>query len=164
MSQTRRPGGEAPQRLNACQSIYMKQLPRTANPLVIRTCFQSQEAWETVCGFIRAPQYVTSDPFYANIDLLDDIEFENLAAEDLLARVPGDYPHSFLLVVDCVTIRPPEFPVLVVDLYADRGRTFRAIPSEIQGIENNLSIANMDFFEFADNVDPDGIFRGFPES
>ena len=136
----------------------MKQLPRTANPLVIRTCFESQEAWETVCGFIRAPQY------YANVDLLDDIEFENLAAEDLLARLPGDYPHSFLLVVDCVTIRPPEFPVLVIDLYADRGRSFRAIPSEIQGIENNLSIANMDFFEFADNVDEDGIFRGFPES
>jgi len=54
--------------------------------------------------------------------------------------------------------------VLVIDLYADRGRTFRAIPSQIQGIKNNLSIANMDFFEFADNVDADGIFRGFPES
>jgi hypothetical protein len=30
------------------------------------------------------------------------------------------------------------------------------------GIENNLSIANMDFEEFAENVDDDGIFRGFP--
>jgi len=142
----------------------MQQLPKTANPLVIRTCFASQAAWETVCGLIRAPQYFTSDPFYANVDLLDDIEFANLAPEDLLARVPGDYPHSFLLVVDTFTIRPPEFPVLVIDLYAEHGRNFRAIPSEIQGIENNLSIANMDFFEFADNVDEDGIFRGFPES
>ena len=142
----------------------MKQLPTTANPVVIRTCFESQEAWETVCGLIRAPQYDTSDPFYANVDLLDDIEFENLAPADLLARVPGDYPHSFLLVVDCITITPPEFPVLVIDLYAERGRNFRAIPSQIQGIENNLSIANMDFFEFADSVDDDGIFRGFPSS
>jgi hypothetical protein len=32
------------------------------------------------------------------------------------------------------------------------------------GIENNLSIANMDFEAFAENADPDGIFRGFPES
>jgi len=31
-------------------------------------------------------------------------------------------------------------------------------------VENNLSIANMDFSEFADNVDKDGIFRGFPDS
>jgi hypothetical protein len=31
------------------------------------------------------------------------------------------------------------------------------------GVENNLSIANMDFEEFADAVGPDGIFRGFPQ-
>jgi hypothetical protein len=142
----------------------MWQLPITANPLVIRTCFDNRQAWETVCGLIRAPQYFTSDPFYANVDLLDDSEFANLSPEDLMARVPENYQHSFLLVVDDTTISHPEFPVLVVDVYADRGRTFRAIPSQIQGIENNLSIANMDFFEFADNVDADGIFRGFPES
>jgi hypothetical protein len=29
-------------------------------------------------------------------------------------------------------------------------------------IENNLSLANMDFEEFAEAVDPDGVFRGFP--
>jgi len=144
--------------------MYMKQLPTTANALVIRTCFESQQAWETVCGLIRAPQYFTSDPFYANVDLLDDIEFDALSPEALMARVPADYSHSFLLVVDRIAITPPEFPVLVIDLYGQRGRTFRAIPSQIQGIENNLSIANMDFFEFADNVDEDGIFRGFPES
>jgi hypothetical protein len=139
----------------------VKLLPKSANPLVIRTCFESQAAWETVCGLIRAPQYFTSDPFYANVELLDDAEFENLTAEDLLACVPGDYPHSFLLVVDRVTIAAPEFPVLVIDLHAERGREFRAIPSQIQAIENNLSLANMDFFEFANSVDGDGIFRGF---
>src|SRR5690349_17396898 len=142
--------------------MYMKQLPTTPDPLVVRTCFESQESWETVCALIRAPQYFTSDPFYANVYLLDDIEFENLATDALLARVPGNYPHSFLLVVDRITITSPEFPVLVIDLYADRGRSFRAIPPQIQGIENNLSIANMDFFEFADAADTDGIFRGFP--
>jgi hypothetical protein len=36
------------------------------------------------------------------------------------------------------------------------------IPSEIQSIENNLSLANMDFEEFAESADKDGIFRGFP--
>jgi hypothetical protein len=143
---------------------YMRQLPKSANPLVIRTCFENHAAWETVCGLIRAPQYFTSDPFYANVELFDAVEFENLTPEDLLECVTDVYPHSFLLVVDCVTITPPEFPVLVIDLYAERGRNFRAIPSQIQAIENNLSIANMDFFEFADSVDADGIFRGFPRS
>lgn len=41
------------------------------------------------------------------------------------------------------------------------GRTFRAIPSEVKPIVANLSIANMDFAEFADHANPDGMFRGF---
>jgi hypothetical protein len=35
------------------------------------------------------------------------------------------------------------------------------VPRQVQAIENNLSIANMDFFEFADSADADGVFRGF---
>jgi hypothetical protein len=42
------------------------------------------------------------------------------------------------------------------------GRTFRVIPSEAWGVENNLSISNMGFAEFADAVDDRGVFRGFP--
>jgi len=49
-------------------------------------------------------------------------------------------------------------------LYEEYGREFCAIPSQIQGIETNLTIANMDFEEFADSVGADGVFRGFPES
>lgn len=42
------------------------------------------------------------------------------------------------------------------------GRTFRCRVAEIASIEANLSIANMDFNDFAANTDPDGVFRGFP--
>jgi hypothetical protein len=55
----------------------------------------------------------------------------------------------------------PEFAVLVVNLRNNPHPPFRALPAEIQSIENNLSIANMDYQEFAQNVDSDGIFRGF---
>jgi len=34
-------------------------------------------------------------------------------------------------------------------------------PSQVQRIENNLSISNIDLEEFAESVDEDGIFRGF---
>jgi hypothetical protein len=33
------------------------------------------------------------------------------------------------------------------------GRTFRSIPQEVEPIVANLSISNMDFFEFADRAD-----------
>ena len=134
----------------------MKQLPKTAHPLVIRTDFENQQAWDTVCELIRAPVQEGHESFNAYVEFLDDPEFRNLGKEDLLARVPADYDHSFLMVAD------GEATILVVDLYAERGRSFRAIPTAIQSIENNLSIANMDFAEFAESVDADGIFRGFP--
>lgn len=50
------------------------------------------------------------------------------------------------------------------DLAGNAGfNEFRVILSEIQRIENNLSIANVDFEEFAGSVDQDGGFRGLPK-
>ena len=151
-------------RASAPQSTNMKQLPKTNHPLVIRTDFENQQAWETICELIRAPVPEGSDTFYAYVDFLEDADFRNLSQENLLARVPRDYAQSFLFVVDGTAITHPEFPILVIDLYSDRGRSFRAVPSQIQAIENNLSIANMDFVEFAGAVNKDGIFRGFRSS
>lgn len=141
----------------------MEQLPITNDPQVIRTSFENQPAWETICKLIRAPVYEWKEAFHAHVTFLDSAEFRNLSKDELLARVPADYGHSFLLVVDEIAITQPDAPILVVDLYEERGRSFRAIPSTIQSIENNLSLSNMDFFEFADSVDQDGIFRGFPK-
>jgi hypothetical protein len=140
-----------------------KQLPKTKNPLVVRTDFEQRHGWEMICRLIRAPIYVPGDTFHANVQFLEDVAFRGLDTEDLLARVPSDYRHSFLCVVDNTTTTHPAFPILMVDLRRNRGRSFRAIPSTIQAIENNLSISNMDFSEFAAATDQDGIFRGFPE-
>jgi hypothetical protein len=43
------------------------------------------------------------------------------------------------------------------------GREFRCEVGEVASIEANLSIANIDFEEFADGVEDDGVFRGFPQ-
>jgi hypothetical protein len=68
-----------------------------------------------------------------------------------------------MFVVDRTALSHGDQPILVMDLYAEPGRTFRVIPSEMWSVENNLSLANMDFAEFADSTDADGIFRGFRE-
>lgn len=133
------------------------QLPKTENPLVLRTDFSDQSAWERICAAIREPV----DDFRAYVEFVDDVAYRNMTKEQLLQLVPIDYPHSFLILVDQTATSLPEFPLLIVDLYEEPGREFRAIPSQIQGIENNLSIANMDFREFADSADENGVFRGF---
>jgi len=140
----------------------MKQIPNTNCALVIRTDFDHQLAWDHICKLITAPVSEYGDVFYANVEFLEEPEFRDLGPADLLARVPPHYNHSFLIVVDAIATADPDLAVLLIDLNTERGRQFRAIPTEIQGIENNLSISNMDFFEFADNVDANGIFRGFP--
>jgi hypothetical protein len=52
-------------------------------------------------------------------------------------------------------------PLVAVDMHDEPGRWFRVVPGRISSVENNLSLANMHFGEFADHVDPDGVFRGF---
>jgi hypothetical protein len=72
----------------------------------------------------------------------------------------GGTNHAVLFVADKVTMTHPERPIICVDV-SEPERMFRVIPSELWGPENNLSLANMDFDEFADNTGSDGIFRGF---
>ncbi len=67
------------------------------------------------------------------------------------------------MVADSVAISPPDYPLLVIDLSEERGRQFRAMAREVCSIDNNLSIANMDFIDFANEMDKGGVFRGFPE-
>ena len=54
-----------------------------------------------------------------------------------------------MILVDRTAITHPEHPVLILDLFDPSSQAFRAVPSTVQAIENNLSIANMDFEEFA---------------
>jgi hypothetical protein len=128
---------------------------------VIRTDFSDQARWEAIRAAIIAPS--EDDGFVAAVEFVDDPTLAGFTVDHLLALATEEtigYQRC-LLVVDAVTTASREWPVLVIDLREDRGRQFRAVASHIHSIENNLSIANMDFFEFADNVEIDGVFRGF---
>jgi hypothetical protein len=136
-------------------------LPMTKDTPVIRTCFEDDAAWKAICDLIRQPWHEAGQDFYASVDFVDNPIFRDRTDQELLTMAPRDYWHSFLFVVDRTSCHRSEIPILVLDLRAEPGRTFRAVPSEVPGIQSNLSIANMDFYEFADNVDHDGVFRGF---
>lgn len=112
-----------------------------------------------LCAKIREP--VGEIRFVAYVEFVSDTQFEGLAGAKLLQSIPDGYVHNFIVLVDAHALCQQDFPVLIVDLYDSPGREFRALAREVQGIENNLSIANMGFEEFADNIDTDGVFRGF---
>jgi hypothetical protein len=136
----------------------MKRLPKSQNALVLRTDFSDQAAWETIRDAIRAPV----GEFHAYVTFVEETAYDGLTRAQLLELFDEDRDHTFVIVADRTSMADAEHVLLVVALFRERGREFRAIPSQIQSIENNLSIANMDFHEFADSVDDDGVFRGFP--
>jgi Domain of unknown function (DUF6924) len=137
----------------------VKTLPKTENSLMLRTDFADDAAWAALCEAVQEP---SEEGFKAIVDCVNDPAYEGLTVEQLVALAPKDGERSFAFLADRTTFTNPERPVLVVDLDDEPGRTFRVIPREMWGVENNLSIANMDYSEFADSVDPDGVFRGFP--
>ena len=140
----------------------MKPIPKTENALVLRTDFSNQAVWEEICATIRKPVGIFR--FRANVEFLDDVDYAGITTDQLLELIHKNYNHTFVIVADQTAISQPDHPLIIIDLYEGSGREFRAVPSQIQGIENNLSIANMDFEEFAESVDEDGVFRGFPEN
>jgi len=129
--------------------------------LVIRTDFSDQRTWEAVRTAIEEPDetsYMYPPEFW------DRSTYEDISVEGILSRLPKAIEDPFVAVVDHTTIASAEMPILLVDLSKSNGqygRTFRIIPRELPSIEVNLSLANMDFFEFADSADGDGVFRGF---
>jgi hypothetical protein len=133
----------------------LKNIPETENALVLRTDFSDDALWKAVCTAIREPV----DGFLAYVDFLDDPEYDCVTAGQVVGALPPDYEHTFIFIVDAVTLSGPDHPILVVDLLDEPGRTFRVIPSCAGSIENNLSIANMGFEDFAESVDSDGVYR-----
>ncbi len=142
--------------------VRVKPLPTIENTLLLRTDFSDDSEWASLCKTVQQPN---EDGFQAYLECISDSAYEGLTVEQIIVLEPkGDQggKHIFAFIADQTTFASPERPVLVVDLDDEPGRTFRVIPRKMWSVENNLSIGNMDYSEFAENVDPDGIFRGFP--
>ncbi len=138
----------------------LKKIPTTKNSLALRTDFSDESAWAAICSAMQKPV----GEFRAYVHFVSDSEYEGVSIEQLPSILSEDSHRSFAFIIDHMALSHPEHPILVVDLHDKPGRTFRVIPSESWAVENNLSIANMGFEDFADAVDRDGIFRGFPLS
>jgi hypothetical protein len=160
----------------ACSpTVNTMKRPTEHDPWVIRTDFASDDGWSDLCKMIAAPQTDAGMKFYAYVRYVNDVKYRDKEAHELILSLPDDYPGMFCFIVDRECIINPEHPILVVGFYPSDNESFdrppretprsdlasfRALPSKVQEIENNLSIANVDFEEFAGSVGDDGIYRG----
>ena len=81
------------------------------------------------------------------------------AGRNCCRGIPDLAAYGCVFVADATAMSAAEHHLLVLDPANPDGQTFRVIPSEAWGVENNLAIANMDYSEFADAADPDGVPR-----
>ena len=136
----------------------MNQMDTSDATPVIRTDFSDEATWKKIQTDVAA----THGPgFSANVHFIDTRQYDGLTAEALLQRVPDPNNYGCIFVADAITMSSAEHHLLVLDPVHPERKTFRVIPSEAWAVENNLWLANMDYSEFADLADPDGVFRGF---
>ena len=136
----------------------MQTLPKSDDTLVIRTDFSDDAEWENVCAMIREPV----GEFRAYVEFVNDPVYDGLSIDQLPQLISPETAPAVLFIVDHKTIYEPESVVLAVDVASQASRTFRVTPSEMWSVENNLSLANMDWEDFAACTDDKGVFRGFP--
>ena len=125
---------------------------------VIRTDFTDDAIWTKIQKDVAA---TNSMGFSANVRFVNDQQYNGLSGQEVLQKIPGLHEYGCIFIADLVTMTTEEHHLLVLDPSNPKGKTFRVIPSEAWGVENNLALANMDYSDFVDSTDPDGVFRGF---
>lgn len=155
--------------------------PSEHDPWVLRTDFSDDSAWSRVRELIAKPELEGGMKFQAYVRFVSEPDYQGMSAEKIVHSLPDDYPGHFLFVVDKATLSADDYPVLVIyfgpdsidikdherapkDVPLSEIQHFRALPHTIRVIENNLSIANMDWEDFESSLDATGVFRGFNRS
>jgi hypothetical protein len=131
--------------------------------LLVRTDFSDAAAWDKLVTSVRTPG---GEGFLADVTPVSDRDYAGWSWQELRDLVPRtDHGPRLLFVADLETITEPDQPIVVVALYPSTGDedrpAFRVVPAQLWSVENNLTIGNMRWDEFADRLDEQGVFRGF---
>ena len=132
-------------------------LPNSSYPLLVRTDYSDDTAWEALKQKVTSPE----NEYEAVITFIDERKFENLSLDQLPSIDCEQDKYDFIFIADSISMYNKEKTILCVDLGENYGKHFRVVPSKLWAVANNLFIVHMEFNEFAESVDPNGIFRGF---
>jgi hypothetical protein len=131
--------------------------PSEDGTLFLRTDYEREDRWNALLHSIRTP---SAEGFLASISIVRDPSFAGFTEEEIRRRAKEQNGSFLVLVADAMAQANDGFPVLVVDTSGEDRPSFRVAAKCLWAVENNLSLANMDWEEFAESVDADGIYRG----
>jgi hypothetical protein len=123
---------------------------------LLRTDASQPDRWAALLAAIRTPN---ADGFVAYVSVATDAALDGLD-EPAIRRLPRDANSAgFVLVADAEAQAGDEFPILVVDLSGEDRPSFRVAARCLWSVQNNLSIANLDWANFTDYLGADGVYR-----
>ncbi|MGI8664510.1 MAG: DUF6924 domain-containing protein [Jatrophihabitans sp.] len=141
----------------------MVMLPSSYSSLLVRTDFGSEDRWLEVSEQALAANELG---FQAYVRPVSNRDFDGASWHTVAAAIPPtDQGAAVLFIADQTTLASPELPILVIDILVDAAEDhppFRCLPAHLWSVENNLNVFNLDWHDFAANLSPDGVFRGFP--
>ncbi|WP_329281363.1 DUF6924 domain-containing protein [Streptomyces sp. NBC_01451] len=162
----------------------MKAMPEIVgrgefDALVVRTDYGDEAAWQAVAAELAQP-WGDDGEFEASVHLIDDPAWADLGPDEVLNAARRDENLSVVFLADRVTMQSVHHALLALDIAEEEDedldpkyyqaiidspqpREFRTVPAGVHDVHANLSIANMDFAEFAEaaSADPDRTYRSF---
>ncbi|MFF1733853.1 DUF6924 domain-containing protein [Streptomyces sp. NPDC058247] len=144
--------------------------------LIIRTNYDDEAAWRAVVAEASRP-WGTDGEFEALVHLVDDPTWAGVTPDAVLAAVRRDEELSVVFVADGATMQSAHHALLALNLPIEDedldpmyyqelidsppAREFRTTPAAVHDVHANLSLANLDFEDYAEAAlaDPEGVLR-----
>ncbi|MFC9292776.1 DUF6924 domain-containing protein [Streptomyces sp. NPDC057011] len=145
--------------------------------LIIRTDYDDEAAWRAVAAELAQP-WGDGGEYEARVHLVDDPVWAGAAPQEVLAAVSRDEDLSVVFLADRTTMHSALRPLLALTTAEPEDedldpvyyrelvdnpapREFRTIAAGVHNVHANLSIANLDFEDYAEAAaaDPEGVFR-----
>jgi hypothetical protein len=160
LSMTRRFGDDRECRspMMRCYRSAMPRLPESEIYLLVRTYFGDEAGWDALRAEIDEG---SEEGFFANVQYVNDRQFEGFSSEALETA----HPHrvsgwDVMYVADEQAITHPVHPLLLVRVGSTEDLPFRCRADALYEVDANLSLANLDWEDFRDQVDASGVYGG----
>ena len=124
---------------------------------LLRTDHTRPDRWAALLACIETP---TKQGFRAYVAVLTDPKLEGMTEQEIRRLPRANDAERFVLVADGLAQADDDFPILVMDMSGEGRPSFRVACKCLWAVQNNLSLANMDWEEFSAATDPDGVYRG----
>lgn len=134
-------------------------IPKGDGAVLIRVDSSDAAAWRAC---VDAVLQENAEGFRANLTVVEDPAWAGASVQDVVAAHAGDTERVVAFVFDAAAVHDKKRRALLcIDLSGKKPRTMRVLYTEVWSVENNLSLGNMEWRDFAVAL-KGGVFEGFP--